>query len=443
MTWYNAALERFILPAGDLVMRTSFVERLRHWRDLQWLDSSDLERTQADALTRLLRHASQHVPYYRDRSIPEVRDPREWLRGFPVMMKPEVKANISRLVYGAPSRLIAESSSGSSGVQGTVYMSRHEQSTNRAIQVLWWEWAGYRLGEPVLQTGITPGRGLVKAAKDRLLRTDYRSAFNLDENQLSTIVDRLGSRPGTMLLGYASSLFLIAQAARAVGRADIRLRGVVSWGDKLFDHYRHAIEGTFGAAVHDTYACTEGFMMAAQCARLRYHIMSPQVYLELLDTNLKQEVPPGQPGHVVVTRLDGYAMPLIRYYLGDIAVREDPEADCECGRRLPLLRQVVGRDTDIVHTRSGKFLIVHFFTGIFEHVPEIRQFRVLQRSVDEMEIEYIPDHGFHPEVLLQVERRIHERLGEPFPVRFRAVDRILPTKSGKPQIVQSLMGVPA
>jgi phenylacetate-CoA ligase len=436
---YAALLESVILPAGDRLLGTRVVMGLRDWRRCQWLPGAELERMQAERLDRLLRHASTHSPHYRDLAVRECRDPYRWLRCFPVLTKRDLAEQGKRLIAGTHTRLIAESSSGSSGVQSTVYTTRLEESATRAIQLLWWEWAGYRLGDPILQTGMTLRRGPIKTLKDALLRTDYQPAFYLDESSLTRMVERLARRPRTMLLGYASSLYLIARAAQALGRSDIRLRGIVSWGDKLFDHYRAALEDCFGVPVHDTYACTEGCMIAGQCERLRYHVTTPQVYLELLDPTLTHEVADGEIGHVVVTRLDAYAMPLIRYSLGDLAVREPSHAACECGRTLPLLRRVIGRDTDIVRTASGKHLIVHFFTAIFEHVPEIRQFRVVQRSLTGMEIEYIPAPGFRPEVLEGVRARIHAHLGEAFPVEFRPVAHIPATASGKPQIVQSLV----
>src|SRR5262249_34060792 len=159
---------------------------------------------------RLLRHAVSRVPYYADRDLPEDTDPIEWLRRFPVMKKPTIKLELDRLIVGSRGRLISESSSGSSGVQGTVYLTKDEESVARAMQVLWWEWAGFRLGDPVFQTGITPQRGVIKTAKDILLRTDYRQAYHMDDAGLADAVDRIGRRPGIMLLGYASSLALIA-----------------------------------------------------------------------------------------------------------------------------------------------------------------------------------------------------------------------------------------
>ncbi len=435
---YRRALEHVVLPLGDVALGTSFRANLKAWREIQWLPAQALERLQTDNLGRLLEHASAKVPFYRERKVRRDGDVRSWLRQFPVVTKQDVKARLDDLVAVRKERLLKEASSGSSGIQGVVYTSKLEESNTRAIQVLWWEWAGYRLGDPIVQTGMTLNRGLVKSLKDRLLRTEYWPAFELDDRVIADLLKKLRRRPRAMLLGYASSLYLIARVAQARCFDDIRFRSVVSWGDKMFDHYRRAIEAQFRTVVHDTYACTEGFMIAAQCAEQRYHIMTPQVYVELLDDNF-QEVAPGELGHVVVTRLDSYSMPLIRYYLGDLAIKEPPNTSCSCGRNLPMLRKVVGRDTDIVRTASGKHMIVHFFTALFEHIPEIRQFQVVQRDSHEIEIAFIRDRGFHEGVLRHVERLIHEHLRESFPIQFREVFEILPTPSGKPQIVQSFL----
>src|SRR2546422_394137 len=438
---YGGVLERVLLPLGDLALGTAFTANLKAWRAIQWLPAQTLGRLQEDNLRRLLTHASTKVPFYREREIHSSQDVRSWLRRFPVITKRDVKDRIDDFIAGRKDGLVNVTSSGSSGIQGSVYMSKVEQSNVRAIMVLWWEWAGYRLGEPIVQTGMTLNRGWVKSLKDFFLRTDYRSAFELDERVISALLQGLRRRPRPMLLGYASSLYLIAQVARALRFDDIRLRSVVSWGDKMFDHYRRTIEAQFGTAVHDTYGCTEGFMIAAQCPAQRYHITSPQTHVELLDDDFR-EVAPGELGHVVVTRLDNYSMPLIRYYLGDLAIKEPANVSCPCGRNLPLLRSVVGRDTDIVRTASGKRMIVHFFTAIFEQVPEIQQFQVVQRDLHGMEIAFIPDRGFHQGVLGRVEQAIHDHLQERFPIRFREVAQIPPTPSGKPQIVQSFLEPP-
>ena len=129
-------------------------------------------------------------------------------------------------------------------------------------------------------------------------------------------------------------------------------------------------------------------MIAAECEYHTYHIMSPHVYIEILDEN-GNEVKDGELGNIHVTHLDNFLMPLIRYKIGDLGVKSSPDYVCNCGRSLPVLKHIIGRDTDVVYTESGKPLIVHFFTGIFEHFSTINQFQVVQKDNEPFNIKYI------------------------------------------------------
>ena len=435
---YNTLLERFILPAGDIALGTAYMKQLKDWRKIEKLSSDELQANQKNSLQKLLAHATENVPFYKNLGIESNDDVYKLIRDFPIMTKNVIKDNMDQLVIKDKNSLVKLSSSGSSGIQGEVYMEKKNQSMQLAVQTLWWEWSGYRLGNSLIQTGITPDRGKVKALKDKLLHTRYVSAYNLDKEEILNILKESQKKPIDHFMGYASSLFVFASIAREYGINDIHFKSVVSWGDKMFPHFRTLIEKQFSTTVYDTYGCSEGFMIAGECEQHNYHIMMPMVYLELLD-NQGNEVAPGEPGMVVVTRLDNYAMPLIRYYLGDIAVAEDPGKTCSCGRHFPLLKQVIGRDTDIIKTRSEKYMVVHAFTGIFEHITEIKQFRVIQKNLDGIEIEFIRDEGFGNQVLELIKSQIDSYLKEDFPVIFIEVDQILPTPSGKPQIIQSFL----
>ncbi len=148
--------------------------------------------------------------------------------------------------------------------------------------------------------------------------------------------------------------------------------------------------------------------------------MTPHVVLELVDDD-GREVEPGQMGHVVVTGLDGYRMPLIRYALGDIAARCPDDVRCPCGRGLPLLDRIIGRDTDIVRTPQRRYLNVHFFTGILEFVSEIRQFQVVQDDLSGHHDSLHPGSDVDEVILDQLLTRIRSEIDhEPFDVRFQA-----------------------
>jgi phenylacetate-CoA ligase len=390
-------------------------------------------RTRIDSL---LRHATSNIPYYKSLGIPETADPLERLSTFPLLTKPILRERTEDLLCLPRERLIRNSSSGSSGFQSVVYWTREQQSAVRATQLLWLHWAGYRFGDPILQTGITPKRGLVKGAKDRLTGTYYLQAFSHSRDDARNALVWASRQKDPVLVGYASSFYVLAGFAKELGM-EVRFKTALSWGDKLFPHYRKAVREAFGCDVFETYGSAEGLMMAAQKDLDQLYIMTPNVHLEITD-EAGRPVPDGQMGHVVVTDLNARAMPLIRYRIGDLAIKlPQAERPRHTSMSLPLLRKVVGRETDIVKTPGGRQLVVHAFTGIFEHHPEISQFCVIQEERTGIRIQYIEGPGFRESLLLSIGDRIREAVSEPFEISFEKVESIPATPSGKPQLIVS------
>ena len=235
--------------------------------------------------------------------------------------------------------------------------------------------------------------GSSSGSRTLALRTTYVEAFGVTDDAARSVLDSRAARHSRHFGGYASSLYVFARAAAREGRRDVTFESVISWGDKMFPEYRELIEATFSTRVFDTYGSTEGLVIAGQRDLDQYYVLSPHVVVELLDAH-DRPVPVGELGRVVVTRLDARAMPLVRYSLGDLAVWGERPDDAELG--FPVLERIVGRDTDIVETPSGRHLIVHTFTGIFEFFDEIEQFRIVQRVATGIDVEYIPRPGFGP-----------------------------------------------
>ncbi len=431
----NRLLEDIILPVGDWLNGSCYIKQLKYWRKAQYFSSEELVHIQLQKLGDLLRFAVKNVPFYKDIKLSDDQDPIHQLRQFPILDKVTIKTHLPEFLSTDMNSLIPHSSSGSSGIQGTIYMNKQEQSITRAIQTLWWEWAGFKIGEPLLQTGMTTDRGLLKTLKDLLFRTTYVQAFGLNEPFLLDVLKKTEAKPQRHLGGYASSLYQLAKVADQHD-LNIKFQSVISWGDKMFDHYRKQIKSAFHCDVTDTYGVTEGMMIACQMDLPYYYIMTPHVFLEILDHN-GEPVPDGELGNVVVTRLDAFSMPIIRYRLGDLAVKLPlNEYPPEPKLNFPLLKKIVGRDTDVVRTSSGEALIVHFFTAIFEFIPEIKQFQVIHTGPDEICIDYIPDRGFETVILENIRGQINDHLKKDLKIDFRETSKINPTASGKPQIVQ-------
>lgn len=437
MKVYNFILNKIILPFSELAFGIPITVEIEKLDELTKLPSAEIEKYQLKKLENLLIHSVNDSKYYREKNILiDQNDIIGSLKRFPVLTKSLLKKNTDFILTAPKEKLLKNGSSGSTGEQTIVYWSKKEQTINRATQLLWWKWGGYSIGDRLIQTGITTNRKGLKKYKDFFFRTHYLQAFSHNSDDIKSFLNNLSPKNQYVLAGYASSLFVIAKIAKE-NNIHINITSAISWGDKLFDHYKKTIQSAFGCKTHETYGSAEGLMIASQKDLDYLYIMSTNVFVEILDDD-GNEVEDGKLGNVVITNLNGYAMPLIRYKIGDLAIklpREKYPDKRELG--LPILQKIIGRDTDIVKTPKGNYMVVHSFTGIFEHIPEISQFCVVQNELSGIEILYIKGKNFDSIILEKIKGEIEKYIKEPFKIEFTEVLKIQNTPSGKPQLIIS------
>lgn len=439
VSWYNFFLEKIVMPAGDIMNKSYVIYELKKWRKQCRLTEEEMNKLQNRNLSKILDFASSEIEFYKNKQVKRQVNPKDWLKEFPILQKSDLKINTKQMLSADVKNLIECKSSGSSGEQTTTFQNKREQSINRAMQLLWWEWAGYYPGKPLVQTGINPKRGILKKLKDIFFRTTYVAAFAHEEKEVVKILKKVRGKKNVHFGGYASSLNVFAEVARKHKINDVRFDAAISWGDKLFDHYKRNIREVFNCEIFETYGCSEGILVASKKDLDFYYIMSPHVFIEIVD-DFGNDVEDGEWGHILLTRLDNFSMPLIRYRIGDLGSllprSEYPEVR---EYNFPLLKEIIGRNTDVVTTPSGKKMVVHAFTGIFEHIPEIKQFKILQNNIHGIEIEFIRGVGFNSDILLEVQRIILSHLKENFEIRWVEVETITASPSGKPKLVESLI----
>lgn len=426
-------IEKLVFPVGDALFGTSVSKELVLFRKYTTMSESELDELSKSKLQKLLKHATTTCEAYKQYSD---NNSENWIKRFPILQKTDVEANTDSFISSKYKKenLITENSSGSTGTQSTVYLDKVEQSITRAVTIIWWEWNGFKLGQPILQTGMTPTRSKIKRLKDLFLRTTYINAFKSTEADMLAQLNNFRTRKGGVLYGYASSLYLLAKTANK-HKVDLEFDVAKSFGDKLFSHYQTEIESAFKCKVVEDYGLTEGFMIAQRKDLPYFYIYTPSVYLEILDDE-GNEVPDGEMGRVIATKLDGYAMPLIRYDTGDLGIKlprhKYPE---QRDYAFPLLEKIVGRNTDIIKTSDGKHLTVHTFTGIFEHYKGIKQFQIQQDRIDEIAVRYIPTDSFSGDTMARIESDLEAKTNCNIEVKWEKVNVISPSKSGKPEIV--------
>jgi phenylacetate-CoA ligase len=435
---YHKILKHILIPAGDLLFNTSFSRSLKEVCSLNSKSYQELASIQKNRLKALLDYASAYSAYYQSFNLEKEENPYQWIKKFPVLTKNILRSKTEQLLTTPGKKLKSLSSSGSSGYQSTVYINNKELSLYWANQVNWWGWAGYRVGDSLVQMGVNPKRGLIRRLKDKFFRIVYINSFSLSEEEIVEVLKTAQKKKMKFLCGYSSSLNLFANVSRKYNLSDFYFKGVISLGEKMVDEYRMNIREVFRCPVYETYGSGEGLLIASQNDLESLYINMPHVFLELLDED-GNEVPDGQPGYVVVTSLIHYSMPLIRYKIGDLAVRL-PGDEYPKGRayNMPLLKKVIGRSTDVLKTPSGNYLSVHSFTGLFAKHPQIRQFKVVRRTFDKLEVQYIQDEKFNEDLLSHIKKKIVEEITNEFEIDFKQVEHIAPLESGKPQIIEDL-----
>jgi phenylacetate-CoA ligase len=237
-----------------------------------------------------------------------------------------------------------------------------------------------------------------------------------------------------VLFGYASALARFAEFVQAHHLDDIKFLSVISSAEVLYPHQRELIERTFGCGVIDRYGTRELGGIACECQEhMGLHISTENVCVEILRNGIP--VPVGEEGDIVVTNLNNYGMPFIRYQTGDVGQLSDVE--CRCGRGLPMMQIVSGRATDLFKTKDGRTIHRAFFTHLFYDIVEVKQFQVTQESYDLVVVSIVERSPLPSERLVFLERAIKDMMQSDVKVEFEFLDTIPLQPSGKYRFIIS------
>jgi phenylacetate-CoA ligase len=176
-----------------------------------------------------------------------------------------------------------------------------------------------------------------------------------------------------------------------------------------------------GVPLVDMYSSQEVGYIALQCPEHEhYHVQSENVLVEILNAD-NEPCEPGEVGQVVITTLQNYAMPLIRYAILDYA---EVGTACSCGRSLPVLNRVMGRQRNMLTLPNGKHTWPTFPVKSWGHIKAIRQMQLVQKTLEHIEVRLVADRPLGPNEESELAEILRQRFGHPFQVSFLYLDRI-------------------
>lgn len=404
----------------------------------QWLDRARVRELQRRKLRRLLAHAYEHVPFYRERfdaagiAPADVRSLAD-LSHVPATTLRELldagpAATTSRAF--AAEELVTRRTTGSTGESFALRFDPHWLAVQRALFLRALRTAGWGWGRRL---------ALVRDDEGRRAPGWFRWTDIPHELPPAGMLERIRREPPDVLYGWVTPLRQLALHARETASAVPGMRSVVSTAEALDGPTRALLEHAFGAEAFELYGSTEMGMVAVECgAHDGLHLSEETAVVERI------EAEDGSGGRLVMTNLDLLSMPLIRYRTGDLA--EVTERPCACGRTSPRLTCIEGRLVDCVRLRDGRAISPYRITLAIGPIPGLRRYRVVQEGYARFTVEIEDPGGADAGIDAAVARTLTGIVGEdarvevvrratldPPPGRkFRIVESRVPQPGGEP-----------
>jgi len=400
----------------------------------QWLRNEDIKRLQTKKVKALLVHAFENVLFYRESFKKAGFHPSHFrtlddLCKVPVLKKPAVRSDVGGLMALDVSRrnLKAWFTSGTTAAPIKLFRDHTDVGWGVAAELRGFGWAGYDIGDKLgLIWNVRPNRARSLKFKigNRLRRCKFLNISHLSEKSFEVFALSLHRFQPEFIRGHAGSVSLFASFLLKYGRFKIRPKAVITSCETLLSHYRRTIEAAFGCKVYDYYGSVEVSHVGAQCGCGEgFHVTDENVFVEVAKNGERASV--REKGDVLLTNMQGYAMPFIRYDVGDTG--RTIGNDCSCGRELSML-EVFGRTNEYFVTKEGSSVFLKDFQRFFNDVP-ITDFQVLQSSLDEIIVKIVPKLGFsdrHSDFIVRNLNYVGSAK-----VRVELVDSLGPQKSGK------------
>lgn len=393
-----------------------FREREAYTAD-QWRDYQTVQ------LRRLLLHAYDTVPFYREKYSAQgfhrgdfERFELEQLPLLPFLEKEELRR------FGTTTLLSSKrekggqffSSSGSTGTPTQIlYSHAFHQRWSAAFESRIREWAGLHRGLP---RGMIGGRRIIadgiasppfyryNAAEKQV----YFSAYHISKQNISSYFNGIKKYNLSYLTGYAMSNFFLARFFEESGISVPNVQAVVTSSEVLTDEMRAIFQRVYGCKTYDSYSGVEACALISE-TKSGHLLSSPDVGIIEVVGEEGRYISDGDSGELVCTGLLNVDQPLIRYRIKD-RVRLSENQNEPGGRNMPVISQIEGRVEDVIIGQDGREMVR--FHGVFLGLPNVRKAQVVQYDYTHFEILIEITQPLSTEERQEIYRRMASQLGD-------------------------------
>jgi phenylacetate-CoA ligase len=353
------------------------------------LSAAQIRFAQLRQLHEVLGEAFRKIPYWRDALAragfhPDRALSEEQFAALPVLDRAQVQALGDAIVNPSPPASHGRVGEGStSGSTGTPVRFRDTTVVHHFWRALMlrehlWQRRDFSGKLAAIRSNVEHGQAANWGAGTVFVVATGPACMLNIRADLSRQLDWLLEHNPDYLLTHPSNLRALAALALERGVAWPRLRQLRTFGEVLGEETRALCRRAWHVEIADVYSCEEAGYIAFQCERGSCHVQSESLLVEILDDR-GAGCAPGTTGRVVLTTLHNFAMPLVRYELGDYA---EWGAACPCGRGLPVIRRIMGRRRNMLKLPDGTQHWPSFPERGWVDIAPIEQLQVVQKSLD-------------------------------------------------------------
>ncbi len=409
-------------------------------RKNQWDSPEMVTRRQWGELQALLKHAYEHSSWYRNqfehlKLTPQDLKSIDDFRKLPFVSKDDIRQHRDEMLAdNYRDRVYEHKTGGSTGAPLGFFVNHTSYEWRRAVSMRGYSWAAceegdrqfYVWGAPI---GTPPLKQRVKTTlHNAALRRRIFSSFGFSESAMAECVRQINEFRPLTIIGYTNALCLLAEHILEHHMVVVPVDGIITAAEGVNDVQRQTIERAFSAPVFASYGSREFMLIGMECEQHNgLHVSSENLFVEVIKDG--KPAGDGETGEIVITDLHNFGMPFIRYKMGDLGVAT--MRTCPCGRGLPLLQRVEGRVLDVIRTPDGRIVPGEFFPHLLKEFSTVKQFQVVQKRTDLLEIKLVLRDGEQNGQLERIELEIRKVLGTTITVNLKPVDEIHQSPSGK------------
>jgi len=393
----------------------------------------------------LMEHCYKYVPYY-NKLLSEMKlMPNDFrtiddLNLLPVLTKDIVRKNFSYLkaVNIPKSQLVVSKTGGTTGEPIHINRWIYNSPWQTQCYVRGLMWGGLMpsdrrvklFGGSLGQREKTTFKSIASSILDN--KTLFLPAFELNKENVNVYLHKIKSRSCKHLIGYASAALILARLVEKSGEK-LNLSTVFTTAEMIPDHWKQKIADVFSCKVYSYYGCGEVHSLAFQITDGNEYVCSDEhAIIEVKDRS--GEIALDGQGEFILTDLDNYAFPLLRYQNGDAGVIQRGPYSNKIG--LSCIKRLDGRVNDFLIDADGKYISGVIATHTFRLVQGVDQYQFIQDEPGKILIKIVKNEDYDKTIN---ERTICEifdtHFSKSIELEFDYTDRIDKSISGKARFV--------